>query len=131
MADLNELHELSGRLESTNDLALQMQHIVDTLARMHGADRGLVSLADETGTRQRLVASLGFSEFAVKLLADVPMGDEDPCGRALAEGQRVIIEDVSERRALRRCSATSRRPRASARCTRRRSSTMPASCSAR
>lgn len=95
LADLNELHELSGRLEATDDLVLQMQHILDTLTRMHGADRGLVALADETGGRQRLVASLGFSESAVARLAELPVGAGDSCGRAPTEGQRVVIEDVA------------------------------------
>ena len=95
VADLNELHELSTRLEATDGLPAQLEHVVRTLARMHGCERGLVSLADETRTRQKLAASIGFSPAAVAMLADVPVRDDDPCGRALADGQRVIIEDVA------------------------------------
>jgi signal transduction histidine kinase len=93
VADLNELHELSGRLESTEDLTAQLQQILATLARMHGTDKGLVSLSSADGTRLQLVAQQGFSAAAGLRLADVPMTG-GACGTACFERQRIVIEDV-------------------------------------
>jgi signal transduction histidine kinase len=89
LSDVNELHELSVALASIATLSDQLKLILVTFARMHGTDRGLISVFDAGSNRLQVASSLGFSSRALEALRDV-RGGEGAC----AEKQRVIIDDT-------------------------------------
>ncbi|MGM9486387.1 ATP-binding protein [Ideonella sp. YS5] len=71
--DLDQLHELTTRLFEAATLPEQLQMILQTLARLNGARRGVVRLLDPVSGRPRVEAGLGFDEAE---LADGPRGEE-------------------------------------------------------
>jgi PAS domain S-box-containing protein len=93
-ADLEELHELSAALVPISDLGTQLDLVLRTLVRMHGADRGLVSLYSRETNTLRVAASLGFSSEALDALKNV-RGGEGACGLACLQSTRVVLEDVT------------------------------------
>jgi PAS domain S-box-containing protein len=93
--DLHALHELSAALASIADSNEQLRLILQTLARMHGAHQGLVSLYDPASRSLRVAASLGFSADALAKLNAVA-GGEGACGLACLERRRIVVEDVNE-----------------------------------
>ena len=84
--DLHELHELSAAVATSVDLQEQLDLILQTLARIHGADRGLVSLYDPQSGTLRIATSLRLTDAA---------GGEALCGIACRERRRVIVADVN------------------------------------
>jgi len=60
LSDLRELHELSATLASIPTLPEQLQLILATFARIHGASRGLIATCDSDGGRLKIAASVGF-----------------------------------------------------------------------
>jgi PAS domain S-box-containing protein len=66
--DLDELHELTTRLFDAGSLREQLQMILEMLARLHGARRALVRLADPAGS-PRVEASVGLGGSALGDLA--------------------------------------------------------------
>jgi PAS domain S-box-containing protein len=57
--DLHELHELSAALASVADLKEQLALILQTLVRMHGVDRGQLSLCEAASNGMHVAASVG------------------------------------------------------------------------
>ena len=57
--DLHELHELSAALASAADLKDQLALVLQTLVRVHRADRGVVSLYDAASNTMQIAASIG------------------------------------------------------------------------
>ncbi len=91
LLDLHELHELSTTLASIPKLSDQLRLIMNTFARMHGADKGIISILDRRRDTLVVAASFGFSPAALEILRDRGMG-----ASAMARGERtrVIIEDT-------------------------------------
>jgi PAS domain S-box-containing protein len=93
ISDVTELHELSATLASVPKLPDQLQLILTTVSRMHGAASGLISTVDRRRNRLEIMASVGFGPRALEELRD-RRGDDGACGLACVEGARVIIEDT-------------------------------------
>ena len=93
--DLHELHELSATLASIPTLPAQLELILATYARIHGADKGLISILDPARNVLQTAASVGFDDQAQAAFREIRVGT-GAAGQASAEKRRVIIEDASE-----------------------------------
>jgi len=91
LLDLHELHELSAALASIPRLPDQLRLIMHTFARMHGADKGLISILDREREELAVAASFGFSPSALETLRERGMGTSAMARIARA---RVVIEDT-------------------------------------
>jgi len=89
--DLHELHELSATLVSIPKLPDQLRLILVTFARMHGADKGLISTVDRQRDQLTVAASIGFSPAALEVVGESNVGTSS---LARDERRRVIIEDT-------------------------------------
>jgi hypothetical protein len=91
LSALTRIHELSGRLLSTDGLQPLLQEIMDVAVMIAGADMGTLQLLE--GDSLRIVASHGhkppFLEFFA-LAEDVA----SVCGEATRRGERVVVADV-------------------------------------
>jgi PAS domain S-box-containing protein len=91
---LATLNEWSARLRSTTDLE---QGIGDTLVAamdLLGADKGNVQLLDPDRGVLTIAAHVGFDQPFLDFFREMSAQDSSACGRALAAGERVVIEDV-------------------------------------
>jgi hypothetical protein len=93
LSDLHELHELSATLASVPELPAQLKLILSTFARIHGAEKGLISAFDGARGMLEVAAQVGFAPGSLHELREVKLGD-GACGLACAEKSRVIIEDT-------------------------------------
>ena len=93
LSDLHELHELSATLASVPELPAQLKLILSTFARIHGAEKGLISALDGARGMLEVAAQVGFAPGSLHELREVKLGD-GACGLACAEKSRVIIEDT-------------------------------------
>ena len=91
LLDLHELHELSTTLASIPKLPDQLGLIMSTFARMHGADKGLISIHNAERDVLTVAASFGFSPAALDAFHDGVMGASSI---AREERARVIIDDT-------------------------------------
>jgi signal transduction histidine kinase/CheY-like chemotaxis protein len=91
LSDLHELHELSTALASIPKLPDQLKLIMSTFARMHGADKGIISIHDPARDTLTVAASLGFGPSALETLRERGMGAS---GIARTDRARVVIEDT-------------------------------------
>ena len=91
LLDLHELHELSATLASIPTLPDQLRLIMHTYARMHGADKGLISIFDQQREVLTVTESFGFSPAALEILRERGMGSS---AMACIERARVVIEDT-------------------------------------
>ena len=65
LSDLHELHELSATLASIRGLPDQLQLILSTFARIHGASKGLITIHDAGRDEFDIAASVGFGKEAL------------------------------------------------------------------
>ncbi|MET0291478.1 MAG: ATP-binding protein, partial [Steroidobacteraceae bacterium] len=93
LSDLSELHELTGRLESTPELRGQLEAVLLSSARLLDSRRGVISLRSPGGQRLLMEASFGLSDAAKERLSNVAYGAE-LVGLPCHSRQRVHIADV-------------------------------------
>jgi PAS domain S-box-containing protein len=91
LSDLHELHELSTALASIPKLPDQLKLILATFARIHRADKGLITIHDPVRDRLAVAASVGFGPTALEALRESSMGAS---GLARDDRARVVIEDT-------------------------------------
>jgi signal transduction histidine kinase/CheY-like chemotaxis protein len=95
LEDLEQLHDLSTRLPRLKTLPEQLQLILQTLVRLQGAARGLISKCDLDSEQLSVIASVGFGEAALRQLHGVELG-EGACGLACLHKERVLIRDTEQ-----------------------------------
>jgi PAS domain S-box-containing protein len=93
LSDLHDLHELSATLASIPRLPEQLQLILATFVRMHGASQGMISTYDVARDRLSLAAGVGVSPAMMDLVRERKGGD-GVCGVVCVEKHRVVIEDT-------------------------------------
>jgi signal transduction histidine kinase/CheY-like chemotaxis protein len=86
LSDLHDLHELSATLASIPKLPDQLQLILATFARMHGAARGVLCTYPARGDVLIVAASVGFGP-------DVRPG-APAAGLAIVDRTRMVISDT-------------------------------------
>lgn len=98
--DFHQLHELSNHLLETAELEHQLEAILRTLAKLHGADLGLISLYDPRAERLQVGARLGMGDEMSARLSSLRSG---PCARVMGTQERVIIENIADDRPSTEC----------------------------
>ncbi len=93
VTDLQALHELSSRLLEVRTLPQQLGLILQTLCRLHGSSKGLLSLYEPPSQRLQTAASEGFGAQALRQFSEVHVGD-GACGLAVRLGRRVVVRDT-------------------------------------
>lgn len=94
LSAMSGLHHLSTRLLAASELHTVLEEVLDASIELQGADLGNIQLYDrETGTLE-IVAHRGFDQEFLDYFSDT---DENAaCGRAMKQGERVVIEDVEK-----------------------------------
>ena len=87
------LQKLSTRLLDDNDFDSLLDEVLDAAIEVTGADMGGMQLFDSAGGVLRLRASRGFDDPA-DVFGDVGFSTCTTCGQALAQGRRVMAEDI-------------------------------------
>jgi PAS domain S-box-containing protein len=90
---INDLYRLSIQLLRPADLHTALEQILQASMEIVGAPMGTVQVYDTARETLDIVAQQGFSQNALDHFGDVPL-EHSACGRAMASGERVIIEDV-------------------------------------
>jgi PAS domain S-box-containing protein len=93
LTDLHELHELSATLASIPGLDGQLRLILATFARIHGTERGVISIYDPEREILEVAVSVGFGPRTLEALRELRAG-VGAAGIACVEKRRVIIEDA-------------------------------------
>ena len=90
---MTRLHEFSTRLLASSDLDDLLDEVLDAVIGLQGADFGNIQLYNPKTRALEIVTQRGFSSEFLEHFSRVEEG-EAACGRALARGDRVVIEDV-------------------------------------
>jgi PAS domain S-box-containing protein len=99
---MNFAGEIAGRhgrappdpLAAPDDLAALLEEMLDATMEFQRADMGNVRLLDDSTGILKLVAQRGLGPEFIAHFAAPAASDGSACGRALAQGKRVVIEDV-------------------------------------
>ena len=92
LSDLHELHELSATLAGIPKLPDQLKLILTTFLRMHGADRGLISIHDAKHEKWSVSVSAGLGLHA---LAGLREAGGAPAAGLLGVGrERFVVADL-------------------------------------
>ncbi|MEA2728301.1 MAG: hypothetical protein QOF70_2776 [Acetobacteraceae bacterium] len=92
---MSRLHALSGRLTAIADLASLFREVLNSTIELQGADFGTIQLYDPETRTLRIVAQHGFGRQFLDRFRNVSVDDGSASARALKEGTRVIIQDVT------------------------------------
>ncbi len=96
LEDMRRLRDLSTRLVEAADLTKVLEEMLDATIALQRAAFGNVQLCDPATGQLEIVAQRGFSDRFLEHFARVDGNDDSACGRALRQGQRIIIEDVEK-----------------------------------
>jgi PAS domain S-box-containing protein len=91
-AALSRLTELSSRLWRKGSLREGLEEMLGATIELLRADMGNVQLLSD-GVLS-IVAQRGFQQDFLDFFREVSVGDDSACGRALREGERIVIQDV-------------------------------------
>jgi signal transduction histidine kinase len=87
---------LERRLFAARSAPRVMEVLLDAVLEAHGAERGNIQLYDPQSRALRIVVQRGFDEAFLTHFQTVSAGDGSACGRALADGTTLAVEDVDE-----------------------------------
>ena len=90
---MQRLHEFTARLLATTDFPSVLRDVLNETMELQHADFGIVQLFNPETRALVIVAQKGFREDFLTHFKNVSYSDS-ACGRALQQGNRVIIEDV-------------------------------------
>jgi PAS domain S-box-containing protein len=94
-AALSRLGEASTRLWESRSLAAGLDELLRTARTLMGAEKGNVQLLNPARNTLSIVTAEGFGPAFMAVFEHVPADDRRAaCGRALATGRPVVIEDV-------------------------------------
>lgn len=88
------LQKLSTRLLGDDDIETLLDEVLDAAVQVTGADMGSMQLFDAGSGTLRLRAYRGLDEAVAASFGNIQPSTRTSCGRALAQGRRVIAEDV-------------------------------------
>lgn len=94
--ELDELEQASTPAVVQRDLAFRFfaEHSVEEAVRLHAAQFGTLQIYDESRERLIVIAQKNFRAPFLYHLSQVKPGDGSACGRCLADGAPVAVEDV-------------------------------------
>ena len=93
---MNRLHDFSTRLLGTQTLIATLDEVLHAAIAMLGADRGDIKLFDPEQGVLRLAAQQGFDHKFLEHFELLPLHAPSSCARALARGERVLIQDIRD-----------------------------------
>jgi PAS domain S-box-containing protein len=93
LAAMKRLYEFTSRLLATTDLRSVLEDVLNEAIKLQRADFGNVQLVNVDTGALEIVAHRGFQEDFLEHFRSV-RDEGAACGRAMQQGQRVIIEDV-------------------------------------
>ena len=91
---MNRLHELVVRLLGCPDLVTALNEVLDAAITLVGADMGSVQLLNPQSGMLEIVAHRGLGPEFLEHFRCVSRDERTACGRAMKNGERVVIEDV-------------------------------------
>lgn len=94
VSSLNRLHELSSRMVNTPDLPAALKEILGAAVVLLGADMGFIQLYDPVNKLLTIAAHHGFEQDFIDQFKTIDAEGDCACLRALASGQRWVIEDI-------------------------------------
>jgi PAS domain S-box-containing protein len=94
LSDLGDLHELSNTLSSIPHLPEQLNLILATFVRMHGARLGLITILDPVRKGLQIVASTGLTEGTLEAVRSVATSGGSPSALACLDRARLVIADI-------------------------------------
>ena len=94
LSDLGDLHELSNSLSSIPQLPEQLNLILATFVRMHGARLGLITIYDPLRKGLQIVASTGLRERTLEAVRSVATSGGSPSALACLDRARLIVADI-------------------------------------
>jgi PAS domain S-box-containing protein len=95
IAAISRLHALSRRLTAITDLPSLLHEVLQSTIELQGADFGNIQLYDAQTHSLHLAAQQGFGAEFLEHFRRVTVDEGSACARALKEGTRVVIEDVT------------------------------------
>ena len=95
MAAMSRLHALSCRLTAISDLPSLLHEVLRSTIELQGADFGNIQLYDSETRSLHIAAQQGFGAEFLEHFRKVTVDEGSACARALKEGTRVVIEDVT------------------------------------
>jgi PAS domain S-box-containing protein len=90
---MNRLHELSTRLLASTELQPLLEEVLEATITLLNADFGNVQLYNPETKVLEIVAQRGFKQDFLDCFSKLSE-ESTACGRALKQGDRVIVEDV-------------------------------------
>jgi PAS domain S-box-containing protein len=94
LTDLGDLHELSNSLSSIPHLPDQLNLILATFVRMHGARLGLITIFDPLRKGLQIVASTGLAERTLEAVRSVATSGGSPSAIACLDRARLVVADI-------------------------------------
>lgn len=91
---MTRLHDFNRRLLSGNELSHFFEELLEATVELHEADFGAIHSYDPKRDRFKLVVQRGLRPALVAHFEKPDSAETMPCVRALAQGQRIVIEDV-------------------------------------
>jgi len=89
------LHGLATRFVRAGDLEAVLDEIVEAAIAITHADMGNIQLLDPASRQLKVEAYRGHERWWLDFFDHVPAGPGASCGKALEEGARIVIEDVT------------------------------------
>jgi PAS domain S-box-containing protein len=93
---MRRLHHLSTRFIRAGELPSLIEEIVEIAVAIAHADGGTLQLLDRTSGKLRIAAQRGHEASWLSFFEVVQEGAGSSCGSSLAEGKRVIVDDIVE-----------------------------------
>lgn len=93
LKNMIRLHELSTRLLASTELQPLLEEILEATIELLNADFGNIQLLNQQSTALEIVAQRGSNQDFLDHFSKVNE-ESAACGRAMRQGERVIIEDV-------------------------------------
>jgi PAS domain S-box-containing protein len=94
LSDLRDLHELSTTLSSVPQLPEQLNLILATFVRMHGARLGLITIFDPARNALQIVATTGLAPRTLEAVRSVATSGGSPSAIACLDRARLVIADI-------------------------------------
>lgn len=94
LAAMTNLHALVTRLLACTDIPSALEEILDAAIALTGAAKGNTQLFDPRLNALTIATQRGFHQDFLDHFRHVRIDDDSACSRAMARGERVVIEDV-------------------------------------
>jgi two-component system CheB/CheR fusion protein len=88
------LHEISTLFVRDGNVASVLGKIVEAAIAINQADMGIIQLLDKESGTHKIVAQRGFEQLFLDFW-NQNSGGHGACGTAVAQGERVVVEDVT------------------------------------